>query len=71
MEIAELFAQMEREYRNTPWDWPRSMEEDQLEFWQQAFPQCELECGAYIGEKIVLRAKDSANVITVSNLEFV
>jgi len=69
MEIAEFFDQMERQYRNPPWDWPRSMAEDQLDFWQRAFPQCELESGAYIGEQIILRVKGGANVITLSNLE--
>lgn len=69
MGVDEFFDQLEREYRNLPWDWPRSLADDQLDFWQQAFPQCDLESGAFIGDKIILRVKDDANVITISNLE--
>lgn len=70
MEIAEYFKQLESEYRSaTPWQWPRSMTDEELDVWRDAWPSCELTSGAYIGNEAVIRAT-YPGVVKVFTIDF-
>lgn len=58
MEIVEFFEQLESEYRNQPWPWPRSMTGEELAFWRSGFPtHCDLIGGAFIGGDAVIQVQ--------------
>jgi hypothetical protein len=62
---------MEGEYRSaTPWQWPCSMTDEELGFWQSVWPEHEFTAGAYIGGRATLSFDGGAIDVDLNSAKY-